>query len=141
VNLDEMKAMARRLPDEISRGNVNVLDQVTSPNAVDHALPPGMPQTVDGAKQFFTMFLAAFPDLHYWVEDMIAEGDKVVHRITGYGTMKGSFLGMPATGKSATWTEMHIVRFADGKIVEHWGTVDQLAMLQQLGLAPMPGGD
>jgi steroid delta-isomerase-like uncharacterized protein len=141
MKIEDMKAMARRLPDELSRGNVGVLDEVVGPNAVDHALPPGIPQTIEGTKQFFTMFLAAFPDLHYHIEDMIAEGDKVVHRVTGHGTMKGEFLGMPATGKSATWSEIHIVRFADGKVAEHWATVDQVAMLQQLGLAPMPGDD
>ena len=63
----------------------------------------------------------------------------VVHRLTGHGTMKGEFQGMPATGKHATWSEIHIGRFAGSKLVEHWGNVDQLGILQQLGLAPTPG--
>lgn len=131
--------MAARIPAEINKGNVGVFDEVVGPNAVEHAVPPGMPSTVEGTKQFIMMFRATFPDLTYTIDDSIAEGDKVVHRQTAHGTMKGSFLGMPATGKSATWSEMHIVRFANGKVVEHWANVDTLGMMQQLGLAPMPG--
>jgi predicted ester cyclase len=85
------------------------------------------------------MFRAAFPGLTYTVEEVIAEGDRVVQRSNASGTMKGDFLGMPATGKKANWSETHIVRVKDGKIIEHWASVDQLSMLQQLGLAPMPG--
>ncbi|HEY6041472.1 MAG TPA: ester cyclase, partial [Anaerolineae bacterium] len=65
------------------------------------------------------------------------EGDKVVTRITGQGTMKGTFAGMTATNKHASWSEIHISRFKDGKIVEHWGIVDQAGMLQQLGVTPV----
>jgi steroid delta-isomerase-like uncharacterized protein len=97
-----------------------------------------MPQTVESTKRVFMMFREAFPDLKYTVEDVIAEGDKVVQRQTAHGTMTGAFQGMPATGKQATWTETHIVRFANGKIVERWADVDQVGMLQQLGLMPSP---
>ena len=85
------------------------------------------------------MLRGAFPDLHVKVEDQIAEGDRVVLRITSSGTMKGEFAGMPPSGKSATWAGVHIVRFATGKQVEHWGVNDQLSMLQQLGFAQAPG--
>ena len=133
---EEMKAMATRLPDGISKGDLGAFDQVVAPDAVDHSLPPGMPATVQGTKMFVSAFRAAFPDLHYHVEDTIAEGDRVVQRVTGHGTMKGDFQGMPASGKSASWSEIHIVRFANGKIVEHWATVDQASMLAQLGFGP-----
>ncbi len=79
---------------------------------------------------------AAFPDLTSTIEFTVAEGDEVMQHITSHGTMKGDFLGMKATGKRATWTESHIVRFANGKVVEHWANVDQVGMLQQLGLMP-----
>jgi hypothetical protein len=82
---------------------------------------------------------SAFPDFKYTIEQEIAEGDMVVHRLTGRGTMQGEFLGMPATGKQATWQEIHIGRFEDGKIADHWAVVDQVDMLQQLGLMPAPG--
>ena len=140
MTIEEMKAMAARIPAEINKRNLGVFDEVAGPNAVDHAAPPGVPSTAEGTKQFLGMMLAAFPDLHYTVDQVVAEGDKVVHYQTAHGTMKESFLGMPATGKSATWSEIHIVRFANGKVTDHWAVVDQLGMLQQLGLAPAPGG-
>ena len=81
----------------------------------------------------------AFPDLRYTIDDVVDGGDKIVHRLTASGTMKGDFAGMPATGKRATWTEIHIGRVANGRLVEHWGLVDQLSMLVQLGIVPAPG--
>ena len=136
MTTEQNKAIADRLPLELSKGNIGVLDEIADPKAVDHAVPPGMPPTVEGTKQFLTMFRAAFPDLTYTIEFSVAEGDKVMQRVTARGTMKGDFMGMKATGKSATWTESHIVRLADGKVVEHWANVDQVGMLQQLGLMP-----
>ena len=84
------------------------------------------------------MLRAAFPDLHYTVDDVVAEGDKVVQRVTGSGTMHGPLFGMPATGRSASWSEIHVSRFDGGKVVEHWSVTDQLGMLQQLGLTAAP---
>ena len=81
------------------------------------------------------MLRAAFPDLHYAIDDVVAEGDKVVHRVTGSGTMRGPLFGLPVAGRSASWSEIHISRFDGGKVVEHWSVTDQLAMLQQLGLS------
>lgn len=140
MTLDEMKAVAMRLPEAIGKGDFAVFEQLTTPDAVDHSLPPGMPPTVQGTIMFLTAFRAAFPDLHYHVEDMFAEGDRVVQRVTGHGTMKGDFQGMKASNKSASWTEIHIVRFANGKVCEHWAVADQASMLAQLGFGPMPGG-
>ena len=70
---------------------------------------------------------------------MIAEGDKVVCRLTWHGTHQGKFMGIPPTGKHETFTSIDIVRLADGKFVEHWNVVDHLGMLQQLGVIPAPG--
>jgi predicted ester cyclase len=134
------KANARRFIDEVvNRGNVAVIDELSGPNFVDHTAPPGVPPTVEGTKVFLTMLRAAFPDLHATIEDQVAEGDRVVQRVTSHGTMSGDFQGMPASGKEATWSGIHITRFADGKAVEHWGVVDQLGMLAQLGFAQAPG--
>ncbi len=138
MSTEQNKKIAERLPTEISKGNTAVFDEVIAADAVDHAVPPGMPPTAESTKQFFAAFIAAFPDLKYKIEDMIAEGDYVVQRVTGTGTMKGAFQGMPPSGKSATWSEIHIVRFANGKIVEHWANVDQLGMLTQLGFIQPP---
>jgi predicted ester cyclase len=136
MSIEQNKKIADRLPAEISKGNLAIFDEVIDPKAVDHALPPGLPQTVEGTKQFFMGFRAAFPDLKYKIEDTIAEGDYVVQRTTGTATMKGDFQGMPASNKSATWSEIHIVRFANGKVIEHWANVDQMGMMAQLGFGP-----
>jgi steroid delta-isomerase-like uncharacterized protein len=140
MSTEENKAIAMRAVEAINAGDMSLFESLLAPDGVEHAAPPGMPPTRETALQFMTMLRAAFPDLRYTIEDVIAEGDRVVQRATARGTMKGEFLGMPATGKSATWGEMHIVRVKGGKIVEHWASVDQLGMLQQLGLAPAPGG-
>jgi len=135
------KMLANRLVEEvINKGNLDAAGDYFTADYADHAAPPGLPPGVEGFKAFFGGLRAAFPDLHYVIEDTIAEGDMVVNRATAHGTMKGDFLGMKATGKHAAWTEMHIVRILNGKIVEHWANIDQVGMLQQLGLMPGPGG-
>ena len=138
MSVEQNKMIAERLPVEISKGNMAIFDEVIDPKAVDHAVPPGLPQTVEGTKKFFAGFIAAFPDLKYKMEDTIAEGDYVVQRLMGSGTMKGAFQGMPPSNKSAKWEEIHIVRMANGKVVEHWANVDQLKMLTDLGFVPAP---
>ena len=140
MGAEENKRAATRFVEEvINRGDLNAIDDLSAPNVVDHNPPPGFEPGIQGFKQFIQMFRSAFPDLRYSVEDSIADGDKVVQRLRARGTMQGDFLGMPASGKSATWEEIHISRFANGKIVEHWGVVDQLGMFQQLGFAEAPG--
>ncbi len=137
---EQNKAAFRAIPEKlINTGDFSTADQYFAANYVDHDAPPGAPPGLAGFQAFFSMMRAAFPDLHYTIEDLIAEGDKVVGRATVRGTMKGDFVGMKATGKTATWTEIHIGRYANGRLVEHWATIDQLGMLQQLGLAPTSG--
>ncbi|MGH7601513.1 MAG: ester cyclase, partial [bacterium] len=89
--------------------------------------------------QTMGMFRTAFPDLQVTVEDIIAKGDKVWVYTTMRGTNKGEFMGMPATGKKIEVKGIDIVRFVNGKAVEHWGVSDDLTMMQQLGMIPMPG--
>lgn len=135
---EQNKAALRAIPEKlINPKNLAAADQYFAADFVDHAAPPGSPAGIAGFKAFFGALTTAFPDLHYTVEDQIAEGEQVVGRVSVRGTMKGEFMGMKATGKTATWTEIHIARFAGGKVVEHWATIDQLGMLQQLGLAPI----
>jgi predicted ester cyclase len=87
-------------------------------------------------KNLVTMFRAAFPDLHSTVDLLIAEGDIVVGRHATTGTHRGEFMGIPATNKQVSISEIHIVRIANGKAVEHWGNQDDMGMMQQLGLIP-----
>ena len=134
------KANLRRFYDEVfNKKNRAAIDEFIAPNHVDHAAPPGLPGGIEGAKQTLTMYLTAFPDLHFTVEDLIAEGDKVVARLTARGTQQGAFMGIPSTGKQVTVTAIDINRIAGGKSVEHWLEMDTLGLLQQLGVAPMPG--
>jgi len=136
----DMKTQLERIPLEIfNQGNFGLIDELIAPDFVEHSAQPGVPPTRDGFKQFAMAYRSAFPDLRYTVEDTIDAGDKIVQRLTASGTMKGDFLGIPASGTRATWTEIHIGRVADGRLVEHWGLVDQLGMLVQLGVVPAPG--
>ena len=132
------KETLRRIPLEVFHENkMEVVDEVLAADVTDHGmLPPGFPPGREGLKAFITALKVAFPDMRYTVIHEVAEGDIVVQHMRASGTMKGEFAGMKPTGKSATWDEVHIVRMKDGKAVEHWAVVDQLGMLQQLGLAP-----
>jgi len=140
MSTEENKAMVRRFIEEVfNQRNVDAIDTFMSSDYVDHVVPPGVPPTREGFKQFAGVFLAAFPDFQYTIEDDIAEGDRVMQRLSASGTQQGEVMGIPATGKHATWSEMHIGRVAGGKIAEHWGNIDQLSMLQQLGVIPPMG--
>jgi len=107
---------------------------------VEHEVTPGLAPTKDGVKQFFAMYIGAFPDLRFDADDILPSGDKVVGRVTVTGTNTGDFMGMPATGKSVNVQIIDIIRFGDdGLAHEHWGIADVMAMMQQLGVVPMPG--
>ena len=100
--------------------------------------PPAVLRSLEEYKKGMTAFHTAFPDLHFTVEEMIAEGDKVVVRSTFRGTHKGDLMGIPPTGKQVTMPLILIYRIADDKIVEHWMQADALGLLQQLGAIPAP---
>ena len=110
----------------------------SAPNIVHHSLPPEVPRDREGFKHFVTILLTVFPDFRITIEDMVAQGDKVVARATTSGTHKGEFIGIAPTGKQATWTEIFIWRIDGGKAVEMWAELDQLGMMQQLGVIPPP---
>ena len=137
---EQDKINYRRIPEEIfNQGKLELIDELFAPDYVDHAPPPpGMPPGIEGLKQLIGALHAAFPDFHYTIEDQFAEGDKHVGRMTGHGTHKGEFMGIPPTGKTVSWGEIHIGRMVDGKLVEHWSNQDQLGMMQQLGVVPGP---
>lgn len=143
MSATDLTAKANRFVDEVlNKGNLDRFTEYFSTDYVDHAVPPSpdFPTGVAGFKMFFGGLRQAFPDFRYTVEDTIVDGDHIVQRLTGHGTMKNAFMGMPATGKHADWSEIHDVRMGpDGKFVEHWVNVDQMGMLMQLGLAPTPG--
>jgi steroid delta-isomerase-like uncharacterized protein len=138
--VEENKAIVRRFVDEVqSRGNIAVIDELCSPEFVNYSAPPGVPSDCEGVKLVTAMFRQAFPDSYFTVEDMIAEGDKVVTRKTFHGTHEGEFMGIPPTRQSVSISLIDIVRVADGRVVEHWSIADNLAMMQQLGVIPRQG--
>jgi predicted ester cyclase len=140
MSSEQNKAIARRIPLEVfSQGRLDVVDELLAPDFTEHtALPPGIPAGRAGVKAIASELRKGFPDINYRVDLQIAEGDFVAAYVTVSGTHKGEVFGMPATGKHAEWAESHIVKLVNGKITEHWGVADQLGMLRQLGLAPVP---
>jgi steroid delta-isomerase-like uncharacterized protein len=141
-DLEQNKRVVRRLYDELfSRWNFAVVDEIFSPEFIGHEMPPGMPRGPEGIRQFYGGIRAGLPDVQLTVEDMIAEGDKVVVRWRARATHKGPFLGIPATGKAVSFTGIAIYRLSKGKAVERWVEVDLLGLAGQLRpAAPPPGG-
>ena len=130
-------ALMNRIYDEaINQGKMDVFDELVSPDVVEHEQLPGFEPNREGVKQYFQMMHNAFPDLHFQVDDIFAAGDKVVARITVQGTQQGEFMDMQPTGKKIAVKGIDIVRFANGKLVEHWGVTDAMSMMQQLGTIP-----
>jgi len=130
-------ASLRRLYELINDGDVAGFDKLLADDFVEHEETPGLAPTREGVKEFFTMHIAAFPNLRFDAEDVLASGDKVVARVRVTGTHEGEFMGMPATGKSISVQAIDIVRFGDdGLAREHWGVFDTMTMMQQLGVMP-----
>ncbi len=133
------KALVREFVDLINAQDLNTALTLFSPNFVDHTPPAGgFPPGLEGVYAFFTMQFAAFPDARITSQDMIAEGDKVVHRMSGEGTHQGEFMGVPPTGRRITWSFIDIWRIADGQLAEHWVEADIMGVMQQLGVLPPP---
>lgn len=133
------KAALRRIPLEvINEGRLEVIDEVLAEDFHSHSEGTPFPPDRDGLKSFISDLRTAFPDITYSVIHEVAEGDIVVQHVQVSGTMRGDLGDMRATGKSATWEEVHITRMRNGKAVEHWPSVDQLDMLQKLGVIAIP---
>jgi steroid delta-isomerase-like uncharacterized protein len=139
MSTEDNKALFRRWCEVISQNRLDRVEEIIAPDEVDHALPPGIPSGREGVKQLFTLLHTAFPDLQIDIEDLIAEGDKVVGRVTARGTHQGAFMGIAPTGKPVSFNAIDVVRIAGGKIVERWSQADNLALLQQLGGGSGPG--
>ncbi len=143
MSTEQNKAKVRRVFEEVfNKGNLSVVDEIMANDYVFHMGQGVEFKGPNGFKQLATMFRNAFPDIHFTVEDMMAEGDKVATRYTLRGTHKGELMGIRPTGKQFTTTGNVIMRFASGKEVEAFGVGDMLAMYQQLGVVPPigPGG-
>ena len=138
---EQNKTIVRRYWEQAwNKGNLTVMDELVASDFDGHPLPsdPDFGRGPAGQKRLVGMYRTAFPDVRMTIEDMTAEGDRVVLRWTARGTNTGEMMGMPATGKPATVTGIIVNRIAAGKMVEGWGNVDALGMLQQLGVIPTP---
>jgi steroid delta-isomerase-like uncharacterized protein len=126
----------RGLYAALSAGDLEGFSAMLADDFVEHEETPGLAPTKDGVVEFFRMYRAAFPDLRMEPQDVLTDADKVVARVRATGTHQGEFMGMPASGKSVDVQLIDIIRFdGDGLASEHWGVVDLMTMMQQLGAA------
>jgi predicted ester cyclase len=140
MSTEENKAIVRRFfAVVLSQGQFAVVDELLAPTYVNYF--PGLPEPLRGPEAFKHLgmgWLAAFPDMHFTVGDLIAEGDKVVVRSSIRAIHQGAFMGIPPTGKQVTGTAIDILCLQGGKIVDHWVEMDTLGLLHQLGAVPAP---
>jgi steroid delta-isomerase-like uncharacterized protein len=139
VSTVQGKSIIRHIFDEaFNQGNLSVVDELVAPNSISHHLSWGIPANRMGLKQLIAMFRTAFPDLSCTVEDEINQGDKVAAHWMMRGTHKGPFLGNPPTNKPVLVQGLIYACLENGQIIESWTMVDQMGVLQQLGLVPPP---
>jgi steroid delta-isomerase-like uncharacterized protein len=130
------KALTLRYWEEVAnKGNLDLIEEICAPDYVCHEVDQDI-RGPEGVRQFISMLRAAFPDLHVTVEDVIAEGEKIVQRWTGRGTHQGELMGIPPTGNRVSVAGITISRFKDGKVSEEWEVYDMMGMMQQLGVIP-----
>jgi predicted ester cyclase len=137
TSTDQNKALVRRFYEEIDKGNIGILDELVADDYVDHN-PPPFPSVATGRERLkdeFKLFWKATPGYHH-IDDQIAEGDKVVTRLTSYGKHEGDLPGAPRTGNDMRMTSITIHRVVDGKLVEKWSEKDMISLLQQIGVMP-----
>lgn len=135
MNVEDNKHTVRRLYDLLNAGNVEEIQDLVAVDYDEHDPLPGQGEGRDGVLDRFSMLTTALAP-QFTVEDVIAEGDRVVVRWTNSGTHVGEFAGIPPTGRAFSIAGIDIYRVVDGRLGEHWHVVDQLAMLGQLGLLP-----
>src|ERR671921_1197732 len=126
VSLEENKALVRRFLEEQAKGNLNVIDELLSPDFVDRSLLPGQGPTRDDFKRAVTEILDAFSVIRFSIEEQIAEGDTVVTKYRERSIIRGAFVGLPPTGTEENFEGIYIHRISDGKIIEEWSQANTL---------------
>ncbi len=138
--IERNKAVVRRFVEQVQNNNDwDAYDELNDPEFVNLSAPPGVPADREGGKMFLQSFANAFPDARFTINDMVAEGDRVVTKKTFSATHTGEFAGIAPTGNRVELTYVDILRLRDGRIVEHWLSMDQLTFMQQLGVIPTHG--
>jgi steroid delta-isomerase-like uncharacterized protein len=133
------KAIVSQFIEEFkNKANHAIVQELFAEDFVHHFKDPNLPPGREAMMLLGQAVVAGFPDVQVTVEDLLADGDKVIERTTARATHQGTFNGVPATGKPVLWTEIHIYRLAHGRIAELWSEIDFLAILMQIGALPMP---
>lgn len=139
MSLDANKDLVRRYYEDVLNGrSVALLDKLAVSDYDEHSPFPGQPNGLEGLKARAGALLSAFDPYVFSVRELVAEGDTVVAYWTNTATHSGSFMGIPATGRRLSISGIDIHRIRDGRMAEHWHVVEELQMLQQLGLVPSP---
>jgi steroid delta-isomerase-like uncharacterized protein len=126
-------ALVKRFIEEIwNKGNLSLMDEFLIQDFEDHNLLYVAPRGYNGFKSSVNLFRSAFPDFQFTLDQILAEGDRLAIRLTGRGTHKGNFMGIPPTEKNVSFDSMTFMRVQDGKIAEHWGLLDIPGLVQQL---------
>lgn len=133
MSIEDNKNIVRRYQDAYNAGDYAALAEVMAEDVDTPTIARGMPPGLEGAIAVHQKTLLGMPDYLTTIEDLIAEGDKVVARVTMTGTHTGDFWGVPPTGRRVNLTAIYIVRIADGKIVEHWGEENGIQVFKELG--------
>jgi steroid delta-isomerase-like uncharacterized protein len=137
--VEQNKEIVRRFYEEVmNKEDIDALGELAVPDYEEHDPLPGQGTAREGLRDRVTMLIRAFHP-QFTIEDLIAEGDRVVARWTNTGVHVGEFLGIPPTNRTATVAGIDVYRLQDGKLAEHWHVVDQLSMLIQLGVVALPG--
>ena len=139
MSTEENKAIVRRMTEEFyNQGNVESADHFFADSYMHHDPASPHVRDRDGLKQVLHAFLSGCPDLHITIDQLLAEGDMVTKRWTYHATHTGDLSGLPPTGKRITMSGLELFRLEDGKIVECWVGYDNLSLMQQLGVIPIP---
>ena len=128
MSIEANKALIRRFVDQVRNGgNLDAIAELAVPNKVDEL------------RRSAVLLTNAFSDYEVWIDELIAEGDRVVMRATQRGIHTGFWFGLPPTGKRVEWTVIRIFRIADGRIADTWFASDQPGLLRQIGAVVVPG--
>lgn len=139
MSAEDNKTLYRRIVEEVWNScNLAVVDEFIDTNCIFHAFEKDL-KGPEQFRQYAEELLTVFPDIHFTIEDLIAERDRVVSHWTATGTQKGEFIEIPATNKNIKFQGATILRIAGGKVVELWAYWDRLSVMKQLGVAPQPG--
>lgn len=139
MSAESNKAVIRRFSDEVwNHGDLAAMDELFAPDYVNHDPMPGQAPDREGHRRVIEMVRTGMPDIRETIEDMVAEGDRVVYRWTVHATHSGEVLGVPGDGRPISFGGIEIYRIADGRIAERWGVFEQLSMLRQLGVLDRP---